>query len=52
MSRSTRRQPPGFIAGSPTSPEITYRFMADKVYLAIDLGAESGRVMAGTWNGR
>ena len=26
--------------------------MADKVYLAIDLGAESGRVMAGIWNGR
>ena len=26
--------------------------MADKVYLAIDLGAESGRVMAGLWNGR
>ena len=26
--------------------------MASKVYLAIDLGAESGRVMAGIWNGR
>jgi len=26
--------------------------MRDKVYLAIDLGAESGRVMAGIWNGR
>jgi rhamnulokinase len=26
--------------------------MADKVYLAVDLGAESGRVMAGLWNGR
>jgi rhamnulokinase len=26
--------------------------MSDKVYLAIDLGAESGRVMAGIWNGR
>jgi rhamnulokinase len=26
--------------------------MAQKVYLAIDLGAESGRVMAGIWNGR
>ncbi|HEV7927272.1 MAG TPA: rhamnulokinase family protein [Verrucomicrobiae bacterium] len=26
--------------------------MADKVYLAIDLGAESGRVMAGIWNGK
>ena len=25
--------------------------MADQVYLGIDLGAESGRVMAGTWNG-
>ena len=25
---------------------------AEKVYLAIDLGAESGRVMAGVWNGR
>lgn len=25
---------------------------AEKVYLAIDLGAESGRVMAGIWNGR
>jgi rhamnulokinase len=26
--------------------------MAKKVYLAVDLGAESGRVMAGIWNGR
>lgn len=26
--------------------------MAEKVYLAADLGAESGRVMAGLWNGR
>lgn len=26
--------------------------MADKVYLAIDLGVESGRVMAGIWNGK
>ena len=26
--------------------------MAEKVYLAIDLGAESGRVMAGIWDGR
>lgn len=26
--------------------------MADKVYLAVDLGAESGRVMAGIWNGK
>ncbi|HZR20596.1 MAG TPA: rhamnulokinase family protein [Verrucomicrobiae bacterium] len=26
--------------------------MSTKVYLAIDLGAESGRVMAGLWNGR
>ncbi|MDD5140149.1 MAG: rhamnulokinase [Verrucomicrobiales bacterium] len=26
--------------------------MKHKVYLAIDLGAESGRVMAGVWNGR
>src|SRR5580658_2826534 len=26
--------------------------MSDQVYLGIDLGAESGRVMAGTWNGR
>lgn len=26
--------------------------MAHQVYLAIDLGAESGRVMAGLWNGR
>jgi rhamnulokinase len=26
--------------------------MAETVYLAIDLGAESGRVMAGIWNGR
>ncbi len=25
--------------------------MAERVYLAIDLGAESGRVMAGIWNG-
>ena len=25
--------------------------MAEKVYLAVDLGAESGRVMAGIWNG-
>jgi rhamnulokinase len=25
--------------------------MADRVYLAIDLGAESGRVIAGIWNG-
>ena len=23
-----------------------------KIYLAVDLGAESGRVMAGIWNGR
>ena len=26
--------------------------MPDKVYLAIDLGAESGRLMAGLWNGK
>lgn len=26
--------------------------MADKVYLAVDVGAESGRVMAGLWNGK
>jgi rhamnulokinase len=26
--------------------------MAERVYLAIDLGAESGRVMAGVWDGR
>jgi rhamnulokinase len=26
--------------------------MAEKVYLAVDLGAESGRVMAGIWDGR
>src|SRR5580658_10073125 len=26
--------------------------MSDQVYLGIDLGAESGRVMAGLWNGR
>jgi rhamnulokinase len=26
--------------------------MATRVYLAVDLGAESGRVMAGLWNGR
>jgi len=26
--------------------------MAKKTYLAIDLGAESGRVMAGVWNGK
>jgi rhamnulokinase len=26
--------------------------MAQRVYLAVDLGAESGRVMAGLWNGR
>ena len=26
--------------------------MAQRVYLAIDLGAESGRVMAGVWNGK
>lgn len=26
--------------------------MKEKVYLAVDLGAESGRVMAGLWNGR
>ncbi len=26
--------------------------MAQRVYLAVDLGAESGRVMAGIWNGR
>jgi len=26
--------------------------MAKKVYLAVDLGAESGRVMAGIWNGK
>ena len=25
--------------------------MAERVYLAVDLGAESGRVMAGVWNG-
>jgi rhamnulokinase len=28
------------------------KFMAKKVYLAVDLGAESGRVMAGLWNGK
>lgn len=27
------------------------KFMTEQVYLAIDLGAESGRVMAGLWNG-
>jgi rhamnulokinase len=26
--------------------------MSEKVYLAVDLGAESGRVMAGIWNGK
>src|SRR5512138_634590 len=26
--------------------------MAQRVYLAVDLGAESGRVMAGIWNGK
>ncbi len=26
--------------------------MTEKIYLAIDLGAESGRVIAGRWNGR
>ena len=26
--------------------------MSQRVYLAIDLGAESGRVMAGLWNGK
>ena len=26
--------------------------MAERVYLGIDLGAESGRVMAGVWNGK
>jgi len=26
--------------------------MSQKVYLAVDLGAESGRVMAGIWNGK
>jgi len=26
--------------------------MADKVFLAVDLGAESGRVIAGLWNGK
>ena len=26
--------------------------MAEKVYLAVDLGAESGRVVAGLWNGK
>ncbi len=26
--------------------------MADRVYLGVDLGAESGRVIAGVWNGR
>ena len=25
--------------------------MTEQVYLGIDLGAESGRVMAGAWNG-
>jgi len=26
--------------------------MASRTYLAVDLGAESGRVMAGSWNGK
>ena len=26
--------------------------MKEKVYMAVDLGAESGRVVAGLWNGR
>ncbi len=26
--------------------------MVEKIYLAVDLGAESGRVMAGIWNGK
>jgi rhamnulokinase len=26
--------------------------MSEQVYLAVDLGAESGRIMAGAWNGR
>src|SRR5580704_10027012 len=28
------------------------RVMSRRVYLAIDLGAESGRIMAGLWNGK
>ncbi len=26
--------------------------MSEQIYLGIDLGAESGRVMAGAWNGK
>src|SRR5260370_6256623 len=34
-----------------TSSAAKNPFMAEKVYLAVDLGAESGRVVAGMWNG-
>src|SRR3974390_2125804 len=36
----------------PSTPPATDSLMPTRVYLAIDLGAESGRVMAGLWNGR
>ena len=31
---------------------IGKKLMAERVFLGVDLGAESGRVMAGVWNGR
>ena len=31
---------------------ITSTLVNEQIYLAVDLGAESGRVMAGAWNGR
>jgi rhamnulokinase len=34
------------------NPNLTRIYMAQRVYLAVDLGAESGRVMAGLWNGK
>ena len=33
-------------------PQLYTWLMSQRVYLAIDLGAESGRVMAGLWNGK
>jgi rhamnulokinase len=40
------------VASLRLSTPIFNHIMKNKVYLAVDLGAESGRVMAGLWNGK
>ena len=40
------------VASLRLSTPIFNHIMKNKVYLAVDLGAESGRVIAGIWNGK